>query len=142
MIDPTLEALTTLIADVARKAADDAVHAKLSAADGLHAAAMGALDKAGAMQAKLEAALALADTLNVVSEQRIVATADVVITTMVSLSGWEGSGHQASVRDVLNQISGNNNGRAVPVNRLGKYEDIPPANYGVVICLYRRGPRE
>jgi len=139
MTDPTLEALTTLIAGVARRAADDAVRAKLSAADGLHAAAMGALDKAGAMQAKLEAALVLADTLNVVSEQRIIATADVVLATSVNLEGWAG-GNPVSARNVLDQLSAN--GCAVPVNRLGKYEDIPPANYGVVICLYRRGPRE
>lgn len=135
MTNPTLEALSQLVTDAAKKAAEEAVAKNLADTMIMREEAMVALATVQETQAKLDAALALADTLNTASEQRIVATADVVLASLLDVVPASMSFEQA-IR-VSRWVT-------LPVvNRLGGPLDmLPPGHYGVVICLYRQGPRE
>lgn len=134
MQNSTLEALSQLVTDAAKKAAEEAVRAYVAQVDRLAVSAEQILVSAEEARSRVVAALTLADTLNVASEQRIVATADVVLASRI---------------DVMPAMSFD---RAIRysqwvtlavVDKLGGAPDtLQAGHYGVVICLYRQEPKE
>lgn len=132
-MDRILESLSKIVADAAREAAEVAVAQKFEAALDARNTAVAALEKAGETQAKLDAALSLANTLNVASEQRIVATADMVLAGNITCQEtWS----PTFVQQAAHQVS-------TVINRLSTLPggNIPEGTYGVVICLYRQGKK-